>query len=273
MEREAQSRTAPADDHADPGVSEKAHRRASAPSQVAASSVTEEQRSSESTGDGSLEMFACILLSCRVTVSACVKRRRAAREPGRGGELRIVSPACLGCVVGEAHERGERPSAWADGRPVVRLPIAGARPSSEETGTMARQITHNGITDSLAGWGRRLGLTSNAIGSRLKSGMTVAEALSTPKLSPTEAGHRRRTSEPAEKPAPKKSASPAKPAPAQAQRDAKPAKSIQRAPVSTAAAATSDRDPVDVLRMLGWDAENAGAVPAGQLVLVRRPLG
>jgi DNA modification methylase len=49
MEREAQSRTAPADDHAAPGVSEKAHRRASGANQVAASGATQVQRSVEST--------------------------------------------------------------------------------------------------------------------------------------------------------------------------------------------------------------------------------
>jgi hypothetical protein len=202
--------------------------------------------------------FECVPLTCRLTVSSCVARRRAAGAERGPTSHHVTSPGCLTCEVGAAHAREELPATWPDGRPVVRLAIAPAIPTTPAPKTdeddMTKTYTHDGITDTVAGWAKRSGVTPAALRMRLRT-RSIGEAIAMGKNPPTGGAARKaRLERSAPAPSPKR---PAKP------------RSVHRDPKPENVAGPPALDAVEVLRRLGWDAEQIAATPAGRLVLVR----
>lgn len=139
-----------------------------------------------------IELFRCVPLAARISRRQCAglwTDGQAAQRPGSMDRLRTSH--CRGCSVGEAHARGEAATTWADGSPVelavpgvaptvlahrVSLPVIG---SQEENHVDPKTYTHNGITDTVEGWAKRLGCTGNALRIRLKKGWPVERAFAT----------------------------------------------------------------------------------------------
>lgn len=231
-----------------------------------------------------LELFRCEPYACRLTRAACAERHRSASAPASSsvrGQPSLRWSLCRTCETGAAHARGERPD--VDVAALVRR---------EEVEVAGQTYTHGGETLTLAGWAAKpavaaLGLSAQAIRSRVEVGWTVGDALTTPKGSP-----RPPTSAPTS--APRKSTKPRdegpRKRPVQRGRKATPeavqrvAEAIEeRAAVPTptrrrigdAPAAEQVREtlsalsPADLLTRLGHVVEDAGLVPAGRLLLVR----
>jgi hypothetical protein len=57
-----------------------------------------------------LTAFACKLLGTKLARDSCGKRHAVGKDA-----------TCAGCEIGKAHKRGEEPSRWPDGSPIVEL--------------------------------------------------------------------------------------------------------------------------------------------------------
>lgn len=64
-------------------------------------------------------LFRCVPWQCDVSIPSCVKRYRKAKKVRGHGEARTLIH-CEGCQVGKAHSKRQQPSAWPNGRPLVR---------------------------------------------------------------------------------------------------------------------------------------------------------
>lgn len=70
-----------------------------------------------------LDLFRCLPLRCTLTRSSCAKRHlEVSPLAGSPGVQRPTAGECRGCVVGEAHARGERPETWPDGAAITERP-------------------------------------------------------------------------------------------------------------------------------------------------------
>jgi hypothetical protein len=228
-----------------------------------------------------VESFRCVPLACTLALQTCARRHALAVQTRRGGlganAARVYSDTCATCTVGDAHERGDAPERWPDGTPIVRVsvtpppsqpktvtsappvrlgglaiprrptPIAQPAPALEDD--MPKTLTHNGITDSIDGWARRISMSGTALRARLAKGMSPSEALTRPKADPVAPKPRGGARvAPGPKPTPR---SRAKPEAAVAPAEAPPT-----------------ADPVSLLVALGWDVRDLGKHPAGRLLVV-----
>lgn len=229
----------------------------------------------------SLELFSCIPLGCRLTRSSCAQRHERAKRPGVKGEARFYAATCRDCETGAAHARGERPD--VDVAALVRR-------EEVEVPKPGKVYMHEGQTLTLEGWAKTpevaaLGLSAQAIRSRVEAGWTVGDALTTPKGAPrpSTSAPKKSTKPRDETPRKKPLVSPrprkappevvVRVAEAIEERAAVPAPARRRigdaplvAEVRETLAALS---PVELLTRLGYVVEDAGLVPAGRLLLVR----
>ncbi len=138
------------------------------------------------------ELFRCERLAATLSRGACARRHERANGAGTRRvddlptELGVELGACHGCDVGAAHARGGS----AAGLPVplsverheaskrlaiIRTAAERARRRRTEEGDRdmpGKKYTHDGITDSLSGWAKRLELTENALRQRLRKGLS-----------------------------------------------------------------------------------------------------
>lgn len=245
---------------------------------------------------GSLgERFRCVPLGCVMSRSSCGARHVSATATAEGRAMRgthLWSASCVKCPVGERHAQGELASAWADGKPLElvsafvdarRLAAASAAPRPIHTPPPAKaraaittespmvsthgnaistMLTLDGVTDSIRGWSKRLGMTDTAIRMRMKRTTDVREILAPRKQAkPGEAKPRTRPSR--SKAARKERVARAAPAassplPARAKVPA-PAEPEPRVSIGTA---------VEILRRLGFDVEDMGAGRNGARLLI-----
>jgi hypothetical protein len=100
---------------------------------------------------GPIPGFVCKPIpGARLTRRACGARHASASNPWEPGsrKTKVWSEACAGCDVGAAHARGETPSKWPDGTPIVNVrlvplqqPIVRSRPlSRKERRESMRQV-------------------------------------------------------------------------------------------------------------------------------------
>lgn len=154
---------------------------------------------------------------------------------------------------------------------------------------MGKTYTHGGQTLTLEGWAKTpevaaLGLSGQALRSRIEHGWTLADALSTPKGSP-----RPGTSAPKKSTKPRDEAPRKKPVVSPRRRGPLPEVAAQveetiethvrRAKARRASESAAEQvretlaalSPADLLTRLGYAVEDAGLVPAGHLLIVRVP--
>lgn len=231
----------------------------------------------------SLPVFACTVLSARLSVEKCAANYEQASGltpsarglvGAQGGPkasahaLYLSSSRCKDCALGAAHARGETPAAWPSGAPVVRTELV-AHASVPSTPPVSRpRVAATKEIDMPAGKHNRydykgrsllLGelvelpeakaarLDGNTIRLRIGNGWTVERAVSTPKGA---------SRTPAAKPA------------AIVPRRERAAKA-EIVPARDAARATAPMlDPVTLLERLGVDHELVGRTPRGRLVLL-----
>ena len=141
-------------------------------------------------------LFACVPLGTRLTRRACGMRHLEAKIASKGNKLVVRDETCRTCVVGEKHASGLEPSSWPDGAPIttaapsaaqppgkpeakpinldapVRAKRAVPVPAPKETSMpKPRPITFQGRTQSVSDWAREVGMTPQAISSRIKLAM------------------------------------------------------------------------------------------------------
>lgn len=122
-------------------------------------------------------LFACVPFSSRLSSSSCAKRHVEASAAGKAMIPKLLASACVACPVGEAHAKGETPTHWPDGTPIVRLGIT-PRPSvpatvpapKESPMLPARMITFKGETLNCGEWGKRLGVSGRTVALRDDAG-------------------------------------------------------------------------------------------------------
>lgn len=221
-----------------------------------------------------ISTFKCVALRGRISIPQCVSLYTLGKHPA-GEADRLRTAHCRGCVIGEAHARGETPAQWPEGTLIERgsttphghaAQLAATPPARDEdlmtTKTTGRTIEHAGKSLTIEGWARELGVTPTAVRARIGRGWTELEAVSTPK---------------GEVPARLAAAQEAKaePPPVKVERT-KVKKSAAPRPKGASLVTTSDvvaiasaLDPVELLTRLGYRTELVGETPAGRLVLVR----
>lgn len=69
------------------------------------------------------EAFLCTSLHVKMSRDSCGERHKEVRSKGEKGKTRIGSMSCAHCPVGKAHERGESPTTWPDGSPIVTVRV------------------------------------------------------------------------------------------------------------------------------------------------------
>lgn len=246
------------------------------------------------------ELFRCAPLDCSITPASCAARHRAAKNGGRAEGMKKYSPtlfasACRECPVGAAHDRGERPPTWADGKPVELVQLGATAPTpappttppitrihlptsprtDEDRMPEPRMITHNGETLSMTDWAKRLGVSATAIRARIERGWTEVEAVSTLQgevPARLEAERAKAQERPAPKWAAKVAPPPVKVRAAKAPPPKRAPRPATKPPIVTStdvAAIAGALDPVELLTRLGYPSEYVGETPAGRLVLVR----
>ena len=205
-----------------------------------------------------IETFRCVPMACALTPASCGKRHQLGGQP---------TSTCPACPVGAAHARGERPTHWPDGTPIVRLGIASASaapppeperkrhtwhltrprkptPTTDES-TMPRpaeKITYQGETLTAPEWAKRLGVSESTIYTRHKAGKPLEPERAKPgKVAQSKPAKRAPSSKPARTAAPAESADPL--------RDA-----------------LRSLEPADLLARLGYQVEHLGRGPRGQLL-------
>lgn len=246
-----------------------------------------------------MQTFACIPTRARISVEQCVRLYELGRLTKKTQTEQLRTSQCVGCVVGEAHRKGEAPSSWPDGAPVTRheltpassgpppvptgrrrsiplppprearRPAPAPRPAHEETSMAkrgeARTITHAGETRTIAEWAAKTLLTDAAIRMRLRKGWTESDAVSVP------SGQRpAKPAPPASAPASKPRAR--RPPPVAGRKRARRARAAPKAPViarEEVVAMVRDLDPAALLSRLGYAVEDLGEQPAGRVLVVR----
>ena len=231
------------------------------------------------------ETFRCAALSCTLTRHGCGERHVRAKNNGRTPGARvndraIFAAACRDCAIGAAHARGERPDV------TIASIVARVTETKNEEVVMAgaKRHEHDGENLTIREWKERFtvadGLTDAAIGMRLTAGWSVPDAFNTPKGKPRPG--------PAEKPtmeAKRGMRSRAKEtldATVEATRGKRGPLPLPAPHVTPEARALGLRSlgdevretmqalsPAELLTRVGYDAEDAGLVPAGRLILVR----
>lgn len=208
-----------------------------------------------------IELFACEPYACRLTRSACAQRHESAQRAGRPSPV-AVPPSlrwslCRTCEVGAAHARGERPD--VDAAALVR----------REEVEVGKTYTNGFQTLTLEGWAKTpevaaLGLSAQALRSRIEHGWTLADALSTPKGAPRPgtSATKKSTKPRDEEPRKKSIVSPRKRAPM-------PVPELEEASAEQVRETLTALSPADLLTRLGYVVEDAGLVPAGRLLLLR----
>lgn len=70
------------------------------------------------TDSTALETFVCRRIQgARLTRLSCGARYTSLNAPGARAEAKATGgAACLGCAMGRAHAKGERPTRWLDGQ-------------------------------------------------------------------------------------------------------------------------------------------------------------
>lgn len=96
-----------------------------------------------------LEVFTCTRLNdSKLTRTSCGARHRAANESGRGGQglASVRESACRECPIGAAHLRGEAPTTWPNGAPIVVAPLValGTPPPPKGKTSSAVQVGGHG---------------------------------------------------------------------------------------------------------------------------------
>jgi hypothetical protein len=185
-----------------------------------------------------LELFSCAVYSCRLTRSACAQRHAAASAPwstGERGSARLQFMQCRGCAIGAAHARGEQPD--VDVAALVRREGGAAMPMPAKT------YDGKTIKEWAASADNKHGLPISTIKSRLRTGMDISAA-----LAPKAKGKIRRKKDEGV-----------------GGRDAPLVARVRDALTALPA--------VELLQRLGYPAEDAGTVPAGQLIVVRGEAG
>lgn len=232
-----------------------------------------------------LELFRCKTLDgARLTRGGCAAKysdAKANRDAVPGTETHGRTHRCRGCTVGEAHARGESAQAWADGSP-VELAALGATPptaprrdapepitTSEENemGSKVTMLTHDGITDSIDGWAKRLDLTPEALYMRMKKTDDVAKILA-PRQAAKPGTSSSRSARASKTPA--KPSKPARQRPPIARSAGGEARAERvESPAEAVRAALTSLGPVELLQRLGYAVEDLGPTPAGRVFVVR----
>jgi hypothetical protein len=71
-----------------------------------------------------LEVFVCAPLGgVRLSRSACGRRHAKSRAKGEKGVPGLVTGTCARCKIGAKHAKGQVPSHWEDGTPVVTAQV------------------------------------------------------------------------------------------------------------------------------------------------------
>jgi hypothetical protein len=237
-----------------------------------------------------VERFVCELYRARLTRGACADRHLAARTPWstKSQSAALRESHCRECAIGAAHTRGEVPSSWPGGSPIeiapalgtvppprpapvraltILPPAAETRSDDDMAGTI--EISHDGITDSLEGWGRRIGLTGAAIGQRMRRDPKGGPAawLAPKGGTPPKRGSGPSSTKGSKSPAPRTKRTSA--VAAKVARDTESAAASAAAPPHAAPVAGSSGRAVELLARLGWSVEDLGLTPGGRLFLVR----
>lgn len=61
-----------------------------------------------------ISTFKCVALRGRISIPQCVSLYTLGKNPA-GEADRLRTAHCRGCVIGEAHARGETPAQWPEG--------------------------------------------------------------------------------------------------------------------------------------------------------------
>lgn len=69
------------------------------------------------------EAFLCTSLHVKMSRDSCGERHKEVRSKGEKGKTRIGSMSCARCPAGKAHEKGESPTTWPDGSPIVTVRV------------------------------------------------------------------------------------------------------------------------------------------------------
>lgn len=221
------------------------------------------------------DSFRCRPLSALLSVERCAQMHveaeaRASASPGTFGALRNAS--CRGCEVGSAHARGSAPLAWPDGSSLERVDLGVGLRRSAKDNAPSRGAEEDVMPRALAivevrgkrlgqsGWAKELGCSEGTVSGMKKRFGSAEKAIEHLLDNGLGAGSR----------TPK---APSKDTHATRKRHVR----VRRRRAGSAARATKaaeiDRalNPVELLRLAGFEAEEAGRVPRGQLVLIADP--
>lgn len=114
---------------------------------------------SEQRPSGPVDAFHCLPIpGARLTRTSCGTRHENASQPWEPGtrKVKVWSVTCAGCVIGAAHSRGETPTSWPGGAPIISVQLVPLQ-ALVRSRPVAKPLTRKERLESLVGSLKRVG--------------------------------------------------------------------------------------------------------------------